>query len=1151
MNNRTRNRQPSQCNRYRRGFEHLEDRRVMAVLLGSSTFDAGVMGDNFEFLSNGAAVGYGYAINAGGTVNAATGGDGLARTAANMPITNFNSLTEMEVSSVSKTITATAILHKLQSMPGGLDAQLNTRLVDYLPSDWNPGSNVQNVSLRHLLTHSSGFLEVGNSIGVDFNSYGNNNFANLEALVEAGLPAPTIAADSVYDTPRWNPSYNNANFSLLAKVVLPKLINPASNLTANTLFGPDLISGIIYKNYVKDNIFDPMGITGADMKTNLANPAVGYNLATANANAGLNQSDLTNTGGAFGWKLKARELATFLDAIEHDNSILWSSTRNMRDQQELGWFASSDNFGTTYSHNGATGGSAGNFRSQIASFPGDIQASYLMNSESTNLPGGSTGQMMKTAYLNGWTDLTVGGTSGDDNFVLRLDNTGLKPSVEVVLNGNVEFTHWVSTLDSVTINGGFGSDTFTIEGWNSAIDLDINGGWGNDSVSVLPGVKNIEMVSGLTFNGGFNTDTITINDQSNPYSNVSLSRMYTISDSGVSRFRAHPFQPANPGLFLPVSIAYSGVESADIRTGGQADIVNVASALSGVMNVRTMAGNDLITVGASLGNLEEFDNTYIDGGTGGDTVRIFDHNESGSELSTAHYDIDDHSVSRYTTTFGFVTPGGPTTYDVNFSNAENLELTTTDFVDSIRVHATTEGLTTINGGAGNDRLYASPDDQNMELVDDLTFNGDAGIDKLFISDQNNPYGFGLSDDYDVSASRVIRGKADIYLIGTPANINVDYSSVEDLTLSTGSQGDTVDVESTPWTRALIKTGDGDDVVNASPMDRNMELVDGLEVDGGSGADTFNVFDQNNPYELPGGGKYTITPEEIGRYEEHVLFDNVAIPIDVQYGDIETVTLASGNQGDEFTVDGTAGVGTLSLDGNGGADEFYVVGPAFEQINIAGDFPIFAPGDQLHVNEDALYETTVVPGLYVVGSGAVTIESSTVSYSGIETMDLQEQLYGKPGDFDEDGDVDGVDLTHASKGWHERFGDEVAENALDGFNFLTWQQNYGNTLPRTELTRTVSLVVADEPLGGDLSPLGLASNAQSGESEEESEEVVWGWPVAEDNAVVTRKAAAVDASFAVREDAEATSLVGKQEATGGNWQEASDEAFADWALEGVV
>ncbi len=43
-----------------------------------------------------------------------------------------------------------------------------------------------------------------------------------------------------------------------------------------------------------------------------------------------------------------------------------------------------------------------------------------------------------------------------------------------------------------------------------------------------------------------------------------------------------------------------------------------------------------------------------------------------------------------------------------------------------------------------------------------------------------------------------------------------------------------------------------------------------------------------------------------------------------------------------------------------------------------------------------------------------------------------------GDFDQDDDVDGNDLTDPVLGWTTRFGDD-----LDGSDFLTWQRNLGN------------------------------------------------------------------------------------------------------------
>lgn len=1054
----------------RRQFEPLEDRRMMAVLLGQSTFDAQVMGANIEALSAGATVGYGYAINVGGDANVVADGEGQARTAADLPIRNFESTTEMEISSVSKTVTATAILHILQSRPGGLDAALNTRLIDYLPSDWDPGANIQHITLRHLLTHRSGFLEEGNSIGVNFENYGQNTYANLQNLVEDGLGFPPRAADDVYDTRYWNYSYNNANFTLLARVVLPRLINPGLDLTAATFANRDAVSGAIYKEYVQDEIFTPIGVTGADMTTNVANPAKGYNLPTAQVSPGLSQSNLTNTGGAFGWKLTARELATFADAIQRDNSILTAATRQMRDDQQLGWFRSSDSFGEYYSHNGATGGNAGDFRSIIVAMPGEVEASYLMNSDDATLPGGSIGSMLKTAYFNAWTDLTVGGTTGDDNFILRLNNSGIRPSVEVVVNGAVEVTHWIDTFDSLTLNGGLGNDTFTIQGWSSAIDLNINGGAGNDVVNVLPGVRNIETVSGMSFNGGTGNDSITINDQNNPYNNAVLSRMYTVTGGSVARFRQNPALPANPGAVLPVVVGFSGVENLDLTTGGQADVVNVVAKPSGNTRIRTGNGDDVIVVGQTAGNLETVDGLEVEGQAGIDTIRLYDHNKTSNDPQmAAYYDADAGSVSRYMASLGGIAGGTPTSVGVEFSQVENLELTTTDIRDVIRVHATPTGTATFHGGAGNDILNASPNGKNLANVDDLVFNGGAGLDSIVLNDQNNAYNYpGLDRQYEVTASGVTRNtgipSGQILL---PTTIDVGYSSVEELTLRTGAQGDVVDVESVPFSGATIQTGDGDDVVNASPTGRNFETVGGLVVDGGAGADALNIHDENNPYDLnPGGGNYTITPSSVSRFKEHVLFENVAIPVELDFAGMETVSLAAGNQADTFNVQGTGGAATLHLDGNSGADKFNIASPAFATINVQGDFPIFAPGDQLEVNKGGLYAVAEVPGLYIAGSGAMTIGGSTVNYAGIETSQMHRQTQRLDGDFDGNGTVNGEDLTHPTLGFYARYGED-----LDGRDFLTWQRNVGNSVqpggtrggltgPGDEIAQA-ALVAADE------------------------------------------------------------------------------------------
>ena len=1132
----------------------------MAVMTGASTFDPSLFGDNIELMSNGNAVGYGYAVNFDGQTLAAVGGDGQARTAADAPQRDFNSLTEMEISSVSKTVTATAILHFLQSQPGGLDVALSTPLTAYLPSDWTPGANVQNVTLRHLLTHRSGFIEVGNSIGVNFESYGQNTFANLRSLVQAGLPAPTVPADDVYDAPRWSSSYNNANFSLLAKVVLPKLLNPALDLTAAAFVNRDLISGTIYKTYVQNEVFAPLGITG-DLAPTQANPAKGYLLATAEDAPGLSQSNLTNTGGAFGWKLTARELATFLDGIRRDNSLLTPATRQMRDNQELGWFQSEDAFGEFFTHNGATGGAAGTFRSQIVAMPGDVEVSYLMNSEMTNLPGGSISSMLKTAYVNAWSDLSVVGTSAADDFVIRLNNNGFKPSIEVVLNGVIEFTHWIDTLDSLTLNGGLGNDTFTIQGWNPSIDLILNGQWGDDEAYVLPGVRNIEHVNGFSFDGGTGDDSIVISDQSNPYSNAAMSRIYTVTGNSVARHMAHPAFPGNPAFSLPVVVGFSGVENLDLTTGGQQDVVSIVSKTADQTRIRTGNGDDAVIVAQAAGNLEMVDGLIVEGQSGVDTIRLYDHNKtSGVVTAVGQYNVESNKVSRYVSILGNVSNGAPAGVGVDYLQIENLELTTTDLKDVIRVHATPTGQTTIHGGAGGDILNASPDGKNLELVDDLMFHGDAGLDAIVLNDENNPYAYpGLNRQYEVTGAGVTR------MTGVPSGqflfpvpIEVDYSSVEELTLKTGAQGDLVDVESVPANGASIQTGAGDDVVNASPTNANIEAVHGLQVNGGDGIDAINVHDENNPYELgPGGGVYAITPSTISRFREHLLFDNVAVPVELSFAAMENVSLAAGAQGDVFNVEGTGSSATLALDGNSGADRFNIVSPAFVAMNLQGDFPILAPGDRLSINEEGFYHAANVPGLYPVGAGAVTLGAAMVSYNGIETSELHPQIYGGPGDFDSNGVVNGVDLTHATLGFNVRYG-----NDLDGSDFLTWQRNLGNGVPAmavsggqedlvVEKAFDNSTVTTAEVLEGVPYDPVIAYGALAGRTvAEPSRSVRAARPSRREafSSTTTGAARSRTSSWRVREAAVALRAGSGDDREGAtNFAAARDEAFADFGL----
>ena len=146
--------------------------------------------------------------------------------------------------------------------------------------------------------------------------------------------------------------------------------------------------------------------------------------------------------------------------------------------------------------------------------------------------------------------------------------------------------------------------------------------------------------------------------------------------------------------------------------------------------------------------------------------------------------------------------------------------------------------------------------------------------------------------------------------------------------------------------------------------------------------------------------------------EHVLFDNVAVPVELGFAGIENVSLAAGNQQDTFNVEGLGSAASLVLDGNGGADLFNVASPAFASINIQGDdAPIFslrrsALGERRRAVRRGVDSRTLSGRLRRRDDRCDDHPATAAS----KTADVHPQIYGGPGDFDSNGVVDGEDLT---------------------------------------------------------------------------------------------------------------------------------------------
>jgi CubicO group peptidase (beta-lactamase class C family) len=183
------------------------------------------------------AVGYAYTIARNGQV-VAEAGVGQARRAVD-GTRAFTPTTRLEVMSVTKNMTAIALLKLLQAEAVSIDSPI----ARWLPLDWPKAGGFKRASqtpitFRHLLTHTSGVNQAivaappGSGVG--------NSWSGLRALVALGA-TPNAAPDN----------YKNANYALM-RVLIPRLTGQRVVTEQRA-----------YKRYLlwlNESVFEPSGV---------------------------------------------------------------------------------------------------------------------------------------------------------------------------------------------------------------------------------------------------------------------------------------------------------------------------------------------------------------------------------------------------------------------------------------------------------------------------------------------------------------------------------------------------------------------------------------------------------------------------------------------------------------------------------------------------------------------------------------------------------------------------------------------------------------------------------------------------------------------------------------------------------------------------
>jgi hypothetical protein len=240
---------------------------------------------------------------------------GEARTAADPPSIAMLFNLPMNVASISKTLTTIGVLQSLAKHNLTIDA----KILPYLYSDWSKGPNIDTITFRDLLTHKAGFR-------VNCNG-SNTTYAILKEQIANGVQL----ADKATGT------YNNCNFAIFREL-LPFMegSNPSGSDAQRAA-----ASAAFYINYMDQNVFQPVGVTGADCKPPAQlNPAFApvltYPFPAGTAN-GADWGDWTLSCGGGGWVLKASDLNNVMLDLASGNLLLTNAQKSQMHLNCLGW----------------------------------------------------------------------------------------------------------------------------------------------------------------------------------------------------------------------------------------------------------------------------------------------------------------------------------------------------------------------------------------------------------------------------------------------------------------------------------------------------------------------------------------------------------------------------------------------------------------------------------------------------------------------------------------------------------------------------------------------------------------------------------------------------------------------------------------------
>lgn len=330
----------------------------------------------------GNVVGYGFVITVGG-VPAGSGFGGFAQ----IPVLDngvpFTFLTDIQVASVSKPLTAIAALQLMEK----LGISPDDPIAPLLPDGWKLGEGFDDngITFDDLLTHQTGFQQViadlTNELAEEMPSP--NTWQGLELLVANGIPAEAAASSCAtkkageenytlgdpqdpVDEHYGVYCYKNANFALARELIWRMALETGDLGAGFDEDDPDLApmaSATGYQKYVQDNVLAPAGVSGKCGATAPPNTRalmydingnVPFVMLTEGVDGHSDDESALLGCGPYNWSLGALDLARVMGELTCGDLLTPYSKGLMKDRK-MGFSQGSNTgaYADRYWHDGA------------------------------------------------------------------------------------------------------------------------------------------------------------------------------------------------------------------------------------------------------------------------------------------------------------------------------------------------------------------------------------------------------------------------------------------------------------------------------------------------------------------------------------------------------------------------------------------------------------------------------------------------------------------------------------------------------------------------------------------------------------------------------------------------------------------------------